>query len=215
MGLLPSYPLCAPLLIIIRAFGAARAAYCAVGDDSALPSSTCAVVQDLPINLEQDQALDKAQFMLWITKLHERLLVEDREEKIKQEDTLQDLVDSGTLLSERAASVRAQLAEMRGEREELEAIIEGEMGSLDRKLFEAIDKDGKGFLAFHDVFRLANEIGEEYSREDVDAMFHAVCPPDTERRISLQHFRRIMQAPVTWDEPNMYPCHRRILHEQV
>lgn len=73
---------------------------------------TCTVMQDLPISLEQDQALDKAQFMLWIIKLHERLMVEDKEEKIEQENILQNLLDSGTLLSDRAARVRAQLAEV-------------------------------------------------------------------------------------------------------
>ena len=36
-----------------------------------------------------------------------------------------------------------------------------------------------------------------------------------ERRISLHHFRQIMQAPVTWDEPELYPCHKRIIHEKV
>jgi hypothetical protein len=27
--------------------------------------------------------------------------------------------------------------------------------------------------------RMQRDIGEEYSRQEVDAMFHAVCPPDT------------------------------------
>ena len=69
-------------------------------------------LKDLPISLEADGALDKAQFMLWITKLHEKLMVEDREEKIKHEDALQDQLDSGTLPSERAARVRAKIAEV-------------------------------------------------------------------------------------------------------
>jgi hypothetical protein len=69
-------------------------------------------LKDLPISLEADGALDKAQFMLWITKLHEKLMVEDREEKIKQEDALQEILDSSTLPSDQAARVRAKLAEV-------------------------------------------------------------------------------------------------------
>jgi len=49
----------------------------------------------LPINIEMDASLDKAQFILWITKLCERLLAEDREDKVEKENAMQDLIDSG------------------------------------------------------------------------------------------------------------------------
>ena len=39
-------------------------------------------LNDLPIILDGDEALDKTQFVLWIMKLHERLMTEDRQEQI-------------------------------------------------------------------------------------------------------------------------------------
>jgi len=47
------------------------------------------------------------------------------------------------------------MLQLRGEREELESIIEGEQAALDKKLFDEIDQDGKDYLAFDDVYHLA------------------------------------------------------------
>jgi len=63
-------------------------------------------LNDLPINIEMDASLDKAQFILWITKLCERLLAEDREDKVEKENAMQDLIDSGVYVYGRAKNER-------------------------------------------------------------------------------------------------------------
>ena len=136
-----------------------------------------AYLNDLPINLEKDGALDRAQFLLWVLKLRERLMEEDREENVRKEIEIQDEIDSGEMLHARAVEKRNELAQMKFEREELEAVIEGELAANDKVLFEALDKDCNGYLSVHDVRLLAEEIGDKYSELEIDAMFHAVCAP--------------------------------------
>jgi hypothetical protein len=115
-------------------------------------------LKDLPINLEGDQALDKAQFVLWISKLREQLMHEDRDGKIEQETEIQDLVDSGTLDKTVENETREHLAQLKMDRAELEAIVEGELSAHEKALFDGLDQNCKGFLTIDDIHLLSKQV---------------------------------------------------------
>jgi hypothetical protein len=117
-----------------------------------------AYLKDLPINLEGDQALDKAQFVLWIAKLREQLMHEDREGKIEQETEIQDLIDSGKLHKTLENKTREHLAQLKKDRVELEAIVEGELSAHEKELFDGLDQNCKGFLTVDDIHLPAKEV---------------------------------------------------------
>jgi Ca2+-binding EF-hand superfamily protein len=172
-------------------------------------------LEDLPIILEGDAALDRAQFALWVMKLHERLREEDRQEQIAAEQEIQDLLDVGVLPASQAALERQRHSQLKDDREQLERTIEGEVGALDTTLFRQIDSEAKGFISVDDLRALAKESGEAYNELELDAMLHAVCAPGSQRRIPLEGFRKIMQATLCWDQPELYPCHKRILVQKA
>mmetsp|Transcript_19213 Transcript_19213/g.40400 ORF Transcript_19213/g.40400 Transcript_19213/m.40400 type:complete len:254 (-) Transcript_19213:129-890(-) len=171
-----------------------------------------AYLDDLPICVEGDRALDMPEFVLWTVKLGERIEAEDREEALSKEKALRDNIPPAA--SQRSTVMREALATMTENREALEALMDQQREVLDRELFDAVDSDGNGYLAYQDLEKLSRQLGEPWEFKDLDEMMYAVTELGQARRLSFPAFREMLRRPLAWDEPDKYPCQEKLLAAQ-
>lgn len=55
------------------------------------------------------------------------------------------------------------------------------------KVFNQIDKEGKGYISYDDLYDLAEELGEELSEEEVAEIMRK-CDPTREGKITKESF---------------------------
>uniref|UniRef100_A0A7S4PID0 EF-hand domain-containing protein n=1 Tax=Guillardia theta TaxID=55529 RepID=A0A7S4PID0_GUITH len=166
-----------------------------------------AFMDDLPVCLENDRSIDFVEFLVWILKLGEKI---DHEEKGSDLE-LEKKYEVGDQDGDAAAVMREILSTIRKNRQELESKIDAINIEDDKRIFQHIDKENKGFITFQDLVVLKNELGEEFTYDELNEIMNNEKGAGQQRLVHFEDFRKMLHSIIAWDEPDMLPCHQEFL----
>mmetsp|Transcript_33322 Transcript_33322/g.78037 ORF Transcript_33322/g.78037 Transcript_33322/m.78037 type:complete len:264 (+) Transcript_33322:3-794(+) len=166
-----------------------------------------------PVCLERDGALDLPEFVLWVKKLSQQIAREEEEADLRDEQDFEDSIPKTN--SRRTLEMREELANRRLNRGVLTDLLAAAELHHDEKLFERLDVDSNGFLTYQDIDELSRQMGEPWKFDDIDEMVYSVCEPFRVRRIDMDTFIKTLNMQIAWDEKDLLPCHQQLLDDQL
>jgi len=170
-------------------------------------------IEDLAVNVEGDEFLDFAEFIVWLMKLGE--YVEESVNEIQEaDDAATDAQLRKGSLTRKKLKARAKMRARRHQRQQLELRLNAALAGEDKTVFDRFDVDGKGFVSFEDLCREVAKSGEPWDITLLDEMMSSAVLPGEPRRVTFQQWQWLMHQRICWDEPEMYDCQYEKLQQQ-
>ena len=69
----------------------------------------------------------------------------------------------------------------------------------DKKVFDAVDQDGNGFLSYQDIEKLSREMGESMNFHQLNTIMDTATNEGEMRRITMERFEDVCKVSVVLD----------------